>query len=127
MKTKDFSGIKNNGRLPDPNQIQVPGDIGDLLDDYVESANSMLDELEKVALAYETDDNRHENAAAIRRILHKLKGESQMVGIDEVRELCHQAEDAFEGLAENRRPDMLLRVKDWVCAAVYYMAESEKT
>jgi chemotaxis protein histidine kinase CheA len=57
----------------------------------------------------------------MRRVLHKIKGESSMVGIDDMSEFCHQAEYAFEELAENKRPDMLLRFKDWACAAIQNM------
>ena len=119
MNNKDFSGIRNKGPLPETNEIEIPDDIGDILDDYIESTSSMLDELEQATLAYETGNNRQENAATIKRILHKIKGESAMVGIEQMSELCHQAESAFEELAENERPDMLLRFKDWVCAAIY--------
>jgi two-component system chemotaxis sensor kinase CheA len=118
MKTRDFSGIRTDGTLPSPREMEVPGDIGDLLDDYVESTGSMLEELEEAALAYEAGSDRAGSAASIRRILHKIKGESGMVGIDDMSEFCHQAEDAFEELHENQRPDMLLRFKDWVCAAI---------
>ncbi len=122
MKTKDFSGIRNNGSLPDPQDVNVPGDTEDLLDDYVESANSMLEDLEKAALAYEAGNNSEENVAAIRRILHKIKGESSIMGITEISEFCHQAEYAFEELDENTKPDMLLRFKDWVDAAMSDLA-----
>ena len=54
MKTKDFSGIRNNRQLPNPREVKIPKDIGDLLNDYVESTNSMLNQLEEAALAYET-------------------------------------------------------------------------
>ncbi|MFH1716327.1 MAG: Hpt domain-containing protein [Planctomycetota bacterium] len=121
MKTKDFSGIRNNGRLPDPRDVEVPGDIGDLLDDYVESTESMLGELEQAALAYESGQNREENSAIIRRVLHKIKGESSMVGVDHICEFCHQAEFAFEELPENKRSDMLLTFKDWVATALNSM------
>ncbi len=122
MKTKDFSGIRNNGSLPDPQDVHVPGDTEDLLDDYVESANSMLEELEQAALAYEAGNNSEENVAAIRRILHKIKGESSIMGITEISEFCHQAEYAFEELDENTKPDMLLRFKDWVDTAMSDLA-----
>lgn len=118
MKTKDFSGIRNNGPLPKPQEVQIPEGIGDLLDDYIESTNSLLDELEEAALAYEAGDDREGNAATVRRVLHKIKGESSMVGVDDMSELCHQAEYAFEELAENKRTDMLLRFKDWAWAAI---------
>ena len=67
MKTKDFSGIKNNTSLPDPQQVKVPSDIGDLLDEYVESTGSMLEELEQATLAYESGTIQDETAATIRR------------------------------------------------------------
>ena len=119
MDNKNFSGIRNNSPLPDPNKIEIPDDIGSLLDEYIESASSMLDELEQATLEYEAGKNRPENAAKIKRILHKIKGESGMVGIEDMAEFCHQAESAFEELAENERPDMLLKFKDWVCTAIY--------
>ena len=122
MKTEDFSGIRNNGSLPDPRDVNIPTDSKYLLNDYVESTNSMLDELEQAALAYEAGNNSEENTAAIRRILHKIKGESSIMGINEISELCHQAEYAFEELDENQRPDMLLRFKDWTCTAIYNLA-----
>lgn len=124
MQTKDFSGIRTNSSLPRPEEMEVPGDIGDLLDDYIESTNSMLEELEKAAMAYEAAIRQaagapdQGSAATIRRILHKIKGESGMVGIDAMSEFCHQAEYAFEELDPKHRPDMLLRFKDWVCAAL---------
>ena len=119
MSKKNFSGIKNNSPLPDPSEIEIPDDIDSLLDEYIESAGSMLDELEQATLEYEAGKNRPENAATIKRILHKIKGESGMVGIEDMAEFCHQAESAFEELAEDERPDMLLRFKDWISTAIF--------
>ena len=118
MKVRDFTGIKNNSPLPNPEHIQVPDDIGDLLNDYTESLSSMLCELEEAALDYESGFDRQEKAAKIRRVLHKIKGESSMVGFDDVAELTHQAEFAFDELDENKRPDMLLKYKDWISVAM---------
>jgi chemotaxis protein histidine kinase CheA len=119
MSNKNFSGIRNNSPLPDPSEIEIPDDIGSLLDEYIESAGSMLDELEQATLEYEVGENRPENAAIIKRILHKIKGESGMVGIEDMADFCHQTESAFEELAEDERPDMLLRFKDWISTALF--------
>jgi len=119
MSNKNFSGIRNNNPLPNPKEMEIPDDIGSLLDEYIESASSMLDELEQATLEYEAGQNRPENAATIKRILHKIKGESGMVGIEDMAEFCHQAESAFEELAEDERPDMLLRFKDWISTAIF--------
>ncbi len=121
MANKDFSGIRNKGPLPDPQQIKVPSDLDDLMDEYVDSSASMLQELEVAALAYEAGKDREGNAAAVRRILHKLKGEAGIVGIDEIYEFCHQAEFAVEELSNDERSDMLLRVKDWLDAAFQHL------
>jgi two-component system chemotaxis sensor kinase CheA len=123
MKAMDFSGIRNNGSLPCPQDVEIPSDIGDLLDDYIESTESALSELEQAVLAYEAGQGREENSAAIRRILHGIKGESSMVGIEQMSELCHQTEFAFEELPEQKRPDMLLRFKDWAWAALQSKTE----
>jgi chemotaxis protein histidine kinase CheA len=123
MENKDFSGIRNNSSLPDPQSVNVPDDSKDLINDYIESVNSMLNQLEQAALSYEAGNNSEEDAAIIRRILHKIKGEASMVGIEDITELSHQAEYAFEELNKNQRPDMLLRYKDWVCHAISAMAE----
>lgn len=123
MKTLDFSGIRNNGLLPGPEEVEIPSDIGDLLEDYVESTELIMNELEQAALALEAGQSCEENSASVRRAMHKIKGESSMVGFDQICELCHQAEFAFEELPEHKRPDMLLRFKDWVLAALYNMTE----
>jgi two-component system chemotaxis sensor kinase CheA len=121
VKVKDFSGIRNNEPLPDPAGLVIPADIGDLLDDYIESTSSQLDELERAAMACEAGNDVEENLAIIRRILHKIKGESGMVGVDDVNELCHQAEFALEELSSDEQPDMLLRFKDWISVALQHM------
>ncbi len=121
MEVKDFTGIRNNKPLPDPAELTVPADIGDLLEDYIESTSSQLDEIEQAAMACESGNDVEENLAVIRRALHKIKGESGMVGVDDVNELCHQAEFALDELNSNEQPDMLLRFKDWVHAALQHM------
>ncbi len=123
MKTLDFSGIRGSGPLPSLEDVEIPADIGDLLEDYIESAESMVDELEQAVLAIEAGQSREENTAAVRRILHKIKGEAAMVGFDQISEFCHQAEFALEELSEGQRPDMLLRFKDWVWDALQNMTE----
>lgn len=125
MNTKDFSGIRTGGALPNFSEIKAPEGMDDLLMDYIESTDSLLNELEKAALSYESGSNRQENASIIRRILHKMKGEASMVGMDDVSELCHQTEDAFEEISENKRIDMILRFKDWVFAALHVLSQTD--
>jgi CheY-like chemotaxis protein/HPt (histidine-containing phosphotransfer) domain-containing protein len=121
MGKVDFSGIRNKGPLPSPQQLKIPDDFEDLIAEYVESSASMLQELEVVTLAYENGKDREENAASVRRILHKLKGEAGIIGINEIYEFCHQAEFAVEELLDDERSDMLLRVKDWLDTAFQHL------
>ena len=121
MGKEGFSGIRNKGPLPSLQQLKIPEELGDLIGEYVESSASMLQELEVVTLAYEAGKDREENAASVRRILHKLKGEAGIVGINEIYEFCHQAEFAVEELFDDERSEMLLRAKDWLDAAFQHI------
>ena len=117
MNTKDYTGIRHGGPLPAPKDISIPDDMADMLDDYYESSTSQLEELEAAVLECESGQQVEENEAAIRRILHKLKGEAGMMGIMDIEQLCHQVEFAVDELDPKEKYDMLLRVNDWfVCA-----------
>ncbi len=117
MANNVFSGLINNGPLPDPNKLKVPDGLGNLLSEYVESITSMFKELETAITAYEAGENREENIASVRRTLHKIKGESGMVGIEEIYEFCHEAETAEKQLHDDEHVKVLLRIKDWLNAA----------
>ena len=119
-----FSGTKYFAELPPTQAITVPDGLGDLLQSFVDSVRMLLSELEQVTLAYETNGYNDENASAIRRILHKMKGEAGMLGFKEINELCHQTESAFEGLDRDKRTDMLLEFKDWVSGAVEHVVNN---
>ena len=121
MNSKDFSGIRQEGPLPDPGAVQLPEDFADFLDDYIESTESQLEELEQAILRFETAQTREQDAAEIRRILHKIKGESGMVGLDDVSLFVHEVESAFDQLSDDRAADMLFRFKDWTTAAMAAM------
>ena len=118
MKTQDYLAIREGRPLPDPESVSLPPDAYDLLGEYTESTKNQLEELEVAALAYEQGVDRAENAAAVRRILHKIKGESGMVGFTDMERIFHESENAFEELPEPRRADMLLRLKDWVLSVL---------
>jgi len=107
--------VHNSLTLPAPASVGLPDDPYGLLSEYVDSTASLLEELEDAALAYERGSNRDEQAAAIRRVLHKIKGESGMVGFYPVEKAFHEAENSFEQIPEAQRAEMLLRLKDWVC------------
>jgi two-component system, chemotaxis family, sensor kinase CheA len=60
--------------------------------------------------------------ATLRRSIHTLKGESGMLGLDDLGRLLHATESYLETPAPcSERADQLLRVRDWVlCALTSY-------
>ena len=121
MEEKDFSAVMVNGILPDPKQIDISNVIGDLWGDYVDSAESLLSDLEMAAMSLEAGENVEDNSAKIRRILHSLKGDSGICGLMDIYNLCHVAETAFEELGQTlHATDMVLKVKDWIEAAIQH-------
>lgn len=121
MSTLDVTSILNGRRFPPPASVAAPDDAYNLLSDFIESTSGQLEELEEMAMAYEQSPDSEENAAAVRRILHKMKGEAGMVGFNDLEQLFHQAEYAFEEYPDDQRADMLLRLKDWVVAVFEHL------
>ena len=79
--SNEYSNIRTNGPIPDPGSANTSEMIEDLWQAYVDSASSLLSELEVADLEYENGNNLEENAGSIRRILHSIKGESGIIGI----------------------------------------------
>ena len=125
MSVNDFSPIRVNGSLPDPKGINVDEVVVELWVPYVDSVTTALPKLERMALAYEAGKSLEDNAADIRRALHSIKGEAGMCGVMDVYTLCHEAEFAFEELKDHSQAgDMILKVKDWIEAAVKYVSDN---
>jgi two-component system chemotaxis sensor kinase CheA len=79
-----FVELRSDADLPpmDPQAIQV------FLDERLDS----LDELDDQALEYEHSGSA-DALAGIKRILHSIKGDASLLGLNDVAEHCHQAED----------------------------------
>lgn len=126
MGKKDLHAICDNDQLPDPKTINVLNLVKNLWPIYQESTKSHLSELEVAAIALEAGCDIEENVPLIRRLLHSIKGNSGVVGLTNVSDLCHQAELAFEEITDTTASaDMLLKVKDWIEAVIKYISESD--
>lgn len=79
-----FAAPRGDSELPplDPQAVQV------FLDDRLDS----LDELDDHALEYEHSASASA-LAGIKRILHSIKGDASLLGLNDVAECCHDAED----------------------------------
>lgn len=118
MSENKFDALISGEPLPDPATMDVENVIDELWREYAGSTDSFLSELEQAAMALESGANIEESSAQIRRILHSIKGESGMIGVNDVYELCHIAESVFEGLDNSQAADMVLKVKDWISAGL---------
>lgn len=73
----------------------------------------VLDEAEALVLALEKGAGG-EPLAQLKRLLHTLKGESALLGLDDVERLCHAAEDALGARPVGELTEALLGVVDWL-------------
>jgi len=70
------------------------GDLDELLPLFLEEAGSRLDRLDALFKKASTDPGA---AVQVRRELHALKGAGRLMGLSEIADLCHQAEDCMVG------------------------------
>ncbi len=81
----------------------------DLLPLFLAEAIDRLDHLDEI-LGPAAPAQGSEEWRSARRELHTLKGASRMMGLIEIAEACHQAEDAFEAPGERGIDNLLSRV-----------------
>jgi len=126
MGTNEFVEMCLNGGLPDPKTISVINLTEDIWETYRDTVGSLLAELEAAAMALESGQNVDEQAALIRRLLHSIKGDSGMAGLEDVHDLCHEAESAFEEVSDlSVSSDMILKIKDWIDAVIDCIANGD--
>lgn len=82
----------------------MDSEFQELFEDFVLEARERLDVIEEVLLAL-VGQSAAERAASVERVqreLHTLKGNSGMMGLDELRELAHEMEDGVDALDAER-------------------------
>jgi two-component system chemotaxis response regulator CheY len=126
MDKKDFSALKSNGPLPNPRTVNAEKIVEQVWQTYLDAVGSLLHDVEAAALELESGVNVDENKAAIRRILHSIKGDSGMTGVMDIHDLCHQTETVFEEFTDNgQAADMVLKVKDWINSAIQHIIDGD--
>ena len=126
MGTNEFVEMCLNGGLPDPKTISVINLTEDIWETYRDTVGSLLAELEAAAMALESGQNVDEQEALIRRLLHSIKGDSGMAGLEDVHDLCHEAESAFEEVSDiSVSSEMILKIKDWIDAVIDCIANGD--
>jgi two-component system, chemotaxis family, sensor kinase CheA len=88
-----------------------------LLAEFIANARLTGDDLETLIDKIRTGSS--DATADLRRLIHTLKGESGMLGLDELARLLHATETYLETSATTwARADQLLRVRDWMLDAL---------
>ena len=82
----------------------------DLLPLFLSEATDRLDRLDHILRPVSPKEGSEEWRAA-RRELHTLKGASRMMGLTDIAQVCHQAEDAFDGAGEQGFEPLLALVE----------------
>ena len=102
----------------------APSMEDDLFRAFVAQQQSVLPDIDETILAFETD-GAAEHLAALRRLIHTMKGESGVCGVTDIAKVCHSLEDYLDCATGSVSADILFAAKDWLERAVKAYAHSE--
>jgi two-component system, chemotaxis family, sensor kinase CheA len=109
-------------------KISLPDNVDEeIFREFLSSQPHVLENLESAILTAEKDPSAG-NYNAIKGILHNLKGESSLMGLQEFAAVCHETESLLEN-SETNEPDQfpaekLLAAKDWLTKAVAQLSNA---
>ncbi|MCD6378848.1 chemotaxis protein CheA [bacterium] len=94
--------------------FNLPEWVGeDIFQEFIISQLSMLEEVEAELLNLESGKDL--DLAVLKGRIHTMKGDTGMVGLDDMGSVYHAMEDFLEATDEcPERADVLLKVKDWI-------------
>lgn len=81
--------------------------------EFLSKQESVLQDMEVVLLELEKSD-KEEDWSKLKNILHTMKGESAMVGLDHIERRCHAMEDTIADGDPSDIVDELFELKDWL-------------
>ncbi|HPN82235.1 MAG TPA: Hpt domain-containing protein [Spirochaetota bacterium] len=106
------SGVESGrpGFLPENADMEI-------FTEFLSRQPGVLEEMEEYILAL--DRTRDEGSInKLKRLIHTMKGESGLLGLNEVQKVCHATESLLEeGSSHAHLVDILLAVKDWLTRA----------
>ena len=109
-------------------KISLPDNVDEeIFREFLSSQPHVLENLESAILTAEQDPSAG-NYNTIKGILHNLKGESSLMGLQEFAAVCHETESLLED-SETNEPDQfpaekLLAAKDWLTKAVAQLSNA---
>lgn len=102
------------GHDPDRPALVFPTNVDEeIFSEFLSLQDGVLEQLEERILKLDSGDTG-EVLASIKRTIHTLKGESAMLGLDEIEHLCHTVEDILLERPSPALADPLLQLRDWL-------------
>jgi two-component system, chemotaxis family, sensor kinase CheA len=97
-----------------------------IMSEFLARQADTLDEVEKMLMSVEQGESEGD-LKWILRFFHTLKGESGLLGMSDVADLCHATEDMMQGEDLHSCIDRLLHVKDWFVTTFKHISEEGPT
>ncbi len=119
----DWPDIFQAKELP---KVTLPANVDkELFEEYLKTQVIALEEIDLCLLQLEKSNN-NEVLGELCRKLHTLKGESGLMGLQEVEHVCHKMEDSLESFSVESNPDFYFNILDWLKSAInYYSGDGE--
>ncbi len=108
-------------------EISLPDNVDeDIFREFITDQPDVLENLEAAIMGAEAEPSE-ENRLKVKGILHNLKGESGLMGLEEMSKLCHECESLLENDEEAFPAEKLLAAKDSLANALNALVESAAT
>lgn len=115
VKFPEELGIGNFA--PADRNIAAPAAVDEeIMTEFLSKQRSVLQEIDELLIGLEKSGEQ-QNTAPLKSILHTLKGEAAMLGLEEVERVCHKTEDYLESADPLPDVQILFEVKDWLAQA----------
>jgi len=119
-ENREFPPSGDTRTTPSPSEDRVPPSVSlpphvdeEIFADFLSRQGEVLDRMEELVLALETSENP-DKVGALRRLIHTVKGEAALLGLDDVEKICHATEDLLDDKRPGEIVECLLGVKDWL-------------
>ncbi len=108
-------------------QITLPDNVDEaIFREFLTNQPDVLDNLESAILTAEKNCCP-ENINAIKAILHNMKGEAGLMGLQEISDRCHKTESLLEETVDGIPVEQLLEAHDWLEKSISYLSNNMST
>jgi len=90
----------------------------DVLDSFVNESQDFLENIKKNIILFKSDSNNQEVLSSILRELHTIKGNSRILGYNNIEKLSHALEDVFKSIKDSK-----IKMSDSILRLVFYVSD----